>query len=235
VRFPTVLLLVAVLLVSCKGDQQPVVPVESRSISGVILLYDAKGVSPFDPTVSIMLDRALVTTSTGQWMFDRLWVGEHKIEFSKQGFGIVKHTVDLSLVDPSPDTIRMSEPPAFNVMLETLEFLPDSNILHITGTGIGGDLSNARVLFSVSRDSEVEISQSSSIVVPLNSNVFDLTGPSRESLVKAGFNGGETVYVAAYPLGWHDDSYSAYYDPATRKYIYSALGVKSNVLSIQIP
>jgi hypothetical protein len=105
----------------------------------------------------------------------------------------------------------------------------------ITGTASGGDVSHAVVLLCISNQPRVDTGAASCIILPITGSDYIIAGPSARALERSGFNAGETAYVAIYPLGWHEDAYSAYFDPESSKFVYSALGQRSQVLTVQIP
>ncbi len=242
---------IAAAIIGCKGPDGPAGPagpVLTGTLTGYVQLIQSDGTPPKNQSgVNVALTGTSISTttdSTGKWTISNLQTGTYVIDYTKTGYGESRTTGRQFTGGgvSTAGTIVLSQPPNFTVSFDPSKTVTDSNSINFALVTNGvAQLQECKVLIVLGYNSDLSASDPTKY---LAASIWDFTADKathgaiiyKSDLEVAGFTSGSTINAIAYGLNYgFSNFFSSYYDPATNKTVYTALGSPSQIIQVKVP
>ena len=235
----------------CKGPGGPAGPAGpalTGTLTGYIQLIQSDGTPPKNQSgVTVALtgtSYSTTTDSSGKWTISNLPTDTYTIDYTKTGYG-ESRTIDRQFTGGATSlvgTVVLNQPPNFTVAFDPSKTVTDSNSINfaLVTSGVTA-LQECKVLIALGYNNDLSASDPTKY---LSASTWDFAADRathgaiiyKSDLQVAGFTSGSTINAIAYGLNYgFENFFSSYYDPATNKTVYTALGSPSQVIQVKVP
>jgi hypothetical protein len=245
------LLITAVLLYGCKGDQGPAGPaggtdLPTASIQGRVSLFNEYNQLKANVNVAatVSVDGLSITTTTdslGFYLLPAVPIGVRTITFSKAGYGSVK-SLDAGIsVNNFPfSNSNLDSLPTYTITRHALSIDTVNDVvrdtIRLSNRGITGQARNIAVFASDRNDVSSDPARHKFVrLFSLASSDSQLVVSMPSSLLnsESGLRPGTTAFLTVHGVSVGQNS--SYFDPRTRRNVYTAVTPAAPTLQFIVP
>jgi hypothetical protein len=236
------IILIIVMLSSCKKNDDVLSPKPSKSIYGVAILKHGNDNALNSSGINVNVEGTSIATytdSTGIYRFDNVEYGNQCFVYSKPGYGVYKRYENVSdSTTPNLNGILLFRLPANKVSTISIQYVNDT--LSVVGTVSSYEPFSRGIILFISKDSIISSDPTKHLFslneynAPIDSTNFSIR-ILKSDFTSKGINSGDKIYLVAYTAVLYSFSFREYLDKNSGKLLYNGLGNEpSKIVSIQL-